>query len=391
MSIMSGSEIIIDVGRLFLPPHQFLTPATVQICDGRFDVLESSGAAVAESGSAGRTRLRFPNGLLLPGLVDLHAHPVTLGSIFGVNADRELLPHGVTTVLSQGDVGALALPAYRASIQEQPAASRIRLALNLSKFGESRTGGCFQSLDDADVDAAVAAVDSARELVWGLSLNVSHFACPQLDPRDVMQRGLEVARRTGRPILYGFRRPEDWPLAEQLQLLRPGDVVTYCFRSQPHCLVRDGHVRPEFWAARERGILFDIGHGRGAFNFAVAETAIADGFFPDTISTDYQAGHVGETPPHTLPLVVSKLIAVGMPEAAAWTAATLTPARILGLDTEVGMQSDWTVLEPTAGSMSDAAGNIRAGSIWQAVLTLRGGVVIDRKPLTVHASPPDGL
>lgn len=38
--------------------------------------------------------------------------------------------------------------------------------------------------------------------------------------------------------------------------------------------------------ARERGVLFDVGHGAGAFNWTVAEQCAKLGFWPDTISTD---------------------------------------------------------------------------------------------------------
>src|SRR5215204_5599819 len=105
---MPASELLIEAGRLFLPGRGFLTDVAVRISDGR--LIEHFSEESPLPAQAGRKK--FPKGLLLPGLADLHAHPVQCGSIFGVNADRELLPHGVTTVLSQGDVGALALANY---------------------------------------------------------------------------------------------------------------------------------------------------------------------------------------------------------------------------------------------------------------------------------------
>ena len=92
----------------------------------------------------------------------------------------------------------------------------------------------------------------------------------------------------------------------------------------------------EVRAARERGILFDVGHGMASLDFGVAEAALADGFPPDTISTDVYQRHLGAVPQHDLPRTISKLIAAGMAETAALAAATARPAAALGLGGEIG-------------------------------------------------------
>ena len=74
---------------------------------------------------------------------------------------------------------------------------------------------------------------------------------------------------------------------EVVSRLRPGDVLTHCFRPFPGAPARgDGAVREEIIAARERGVLFDIGHGKGSFGFATAESMLAAGFKPDCVSSD---------------------------------------------------------------------------------------------------------
>src|SRR5207237_5125701 len=87
----------------------------------------------------------FPDALLLPGLIDLHAHPAREGSRFGVDPDRDILQHGVTTMLSQGDAGASNWPPYRETTIKG-STTRVRLALNLSARGEVSAQGCFASL-----------------------------------------------------------------------------------------------------------------------------------------------------------------------------------------------------------------------------------------------------
>ena len=130
--------------------------------------------------------------------------------------------------------------------------------------------------------------------------------------------------------------PFDWPVEEQFALLRPGDVVTYCFHVGPGGLAPSGRVVDAAWEARERGVKFDIGHGMSSFNFGVAETAVREGFLPDSISTDFYARHARSSPRHDMPRTISKLMAVGMSDAEAFERATLRPAQTLGLDGEAG-------------------------------------------------------
>ena len=90
----------------------------------------------------------------------------------------------------------------------------------------------------------------AARHIWGISVNLSTAGCVGLDPRDVLRDAITAAELTDRPLLYGLRRETtDWPhwsLADQLEQLRPGDVVTYCFHpgieSGAGCIVRDGRV-----------------------------------------------------------------------------------------------------------------------------------------------------
>jgi dihydroorotase len=316
----------------------------------------------------------FPNGIVLPGLVDLHAHPANTGSVFGVSPDTHMLPRGVTTVLSQGDAGADNIDEY---VETTINASRTRvlLAINLSRVGESTTQGCLENLDDADIDACVAATERHREHIPAIAVNVSHHCCGSTDPREAQSRGLEVARQTGLPLLFGLRRPADWPLAEQLALLRPRDIVTYCFRREPHCVVENDHVLPCVLEARQRGVLFDIGHGTASFSLNVAEAAISDGFLPDTISTDLQIRHLDSQPlEHDLPLVMSKLRAAGMPDEDIFASVTSRPAGLLSRDVAVGSAADLTVLtcnEPR--TLTDAHGRTKPGPVWSTIFTMRGG------------------
>ena len=372
-------DLLIRAGRVVCPVAGLDGPGAVAVAEGR---IVAAGPDVA---GAAQGVVEFPDCLLLPGLVDLHAHPALEGSKYGMDPDVELLPRGTTTALSQGDAGAANWHRYRETTIDA-SRCRVRLAINIASAGSSDPGPCFVDARSVDVDACVAAIEDGGERVWGIALDINdpNFAEGSADPTDVIRQTLKTAQRTGRPILYGMRSTAEMSFERQLAPLRPGDVVTYCYRREPHCIIENGRVHPAVRAARERGVLFDLGHGKGSFDFAVAEAALADGFPPDTISSDKYRAHVGDDPPHDLPRTMSKLIAAGMPEADVFAAATIRPARVLGLDDRIGSLApgacaDLCVLKynETAASLVDVDGQHRPGGCWEPVLTVRAGKPIE--------------
>jgi dihydroorotase len=373
-------DLVIQAARVVCPATGLDGPGAVAVVGDR---IAAAGRTVA---GPAREVYRFTDAMLLPGLVDLHAHPARGESKYGLDPDDHLLPYGTTTVLSQGDAGADNWARYRDTVVDG-SRTRVRLALNLSRRGEAMAGGCFESLDDADVAACVRAARDGNGAIWGIAVNVGPIACGATDPRAVLARARAAADAAGLPLLYGSRRADDWSMDEQLALLRPGDVVTYCFNGAPEGLLQGGRVRAAAWAARERGVRFDVGHGMASFSFEVAERAIADGFVPDTISTDRYVRHLAAPPRHDLPRTLAKLVAVGLDERAAFAAVTARPAAILGLGDEVGMLApgacaDLAVLawNPDAAPLRDSAGVERPGGAWEPRLTVRAGIVVPPGP-----------
>ena len=369
-------DLLIRAGRVFCADTGFDGPGAIGIKDDRIMAL---GHDVI--GSAAKI-LEFPDDLLLPGFVDFHAHPAPGHWKYGIDPDLLMLPRGTTTILSQGDAGANNWPLYKKSIIE-PASIRIRMALSPAVNGEEHDGPVYRDFDDLDIDACVRTIEEDGELIWGIAVNVATTVTAD-DARLVMDRVLAMADQTGKPLLYGVRwDPFDWPVEEQLSLLRNGDVVTYSFHVGPGGLAPSGRVLDAAWKAKEQGVKFDIGHGMSSFDFGVAETAVGEGFLPDSISTDFYVRHAHSSPRHDMPRTISKLLAVGMNEADAFERATLRPAQTLGLDEEagtlaIGSGADMAVIRwnPDAAPLIDVAGNERPGGCWEPVLTVRAGKVI---------------
>lgn len=365
-------DLLITAGRVFCAETGLDGPGAVAV---RGDRIVASGQDVR--GAASRT-LDFPDAVLLPGLVDMHAHPSRGGSRFGVDPDAHFLPCGVTTCMSQGDAGALNWPAYRAEVV-RGCRTRVKLALHLSKTGETPPDHCFEHLENADVGVCADTAAAAGDEIWGIAFNTVLEPRLEHDPKEIMRRGIEAAERSGRPILYGPRFNVDFPLTEQLACLRAGDVFTYTFSPRPDNIIQGGRVRRAVREARDRGILFDGCHGAQSFSFAHAEPAIAEGFYPDTISTDQYIAHVGADPPHHLPRTMSKYIAAGMPEAEVFARATARPAELLGLKGEVGTLApgacaDLAVLQwNPEGRLRDVLDVARPGGSWEPLATVKSG------------------
>ena len=153
-------------------------------------------------------------------------------------------------------------------------------------------------------------------------------------PLSALDAARRVADATGAPIAVHISVAPP-PLEEVLARLGPGDIITHCFT--PHdqrILDSSGHLLPAVRSARERGVLFDVGHGSGSFSFEVARRALEQGFLPDTISTDlYHANLNG--PVWDLPTTLTKFLALGVPLMDVLQRATCNPARALG-EPEVG-------------------------------------------------------
>jgi dihydroorotase len=116
---------------------------------------------------------------------------------------------------------------------------------------------------------------------------------------------------------------------EVVSQLRPGDVLTHCFRPFPNApCTRDGKVKPEVLAARERGVYFDVGHGKGSFSWKSGRAMLAAGFLPDTISSDIHVLCI-DGPVYDQVTTLSKFLALGMSLPDVIAASTINAAKIL--------------------------------------------------------------
>jgi dihydroorotase len=350
-------------------------------------------AAVAPSIPADRAvqRIDVAGKLVTPGLIDLHTHLCPhLG--LGLPAD-ELVPiTATTTAVSAGDAGAHTFGNFRHGVVPQ---SRTRLFgfIHIASIGLAGglAPGEMLNIDYANVDVCAKAVAENVDLVLGVKVRITDSVVGQngLEPLRRAIRAAEMAGKQFRVMCHIGAAPGN--LSDLLDLLRPGDILTHAFSGAGNNTVQNARVLPAALAAKQRGVIIDVGHGGGSFDFTVCEPAMQQGFGPDTISSDIHAVSINTPGYPTLPWVMSKFLALGMPLEEVVARATSEPGRIIGkvpgLGTlAVGAPADLAVFDLIDGPVEfvDTRNNKRSGTRKLVpVLTVRGGRPYGRPPLPI--------
>jgi dihydroorotase len=175
-------------------------------------------------------------------------------------------------------------------------------------------------------------------------------------------------------------------MIEILDLLRPGDILTHAFSGAGNNTVQNGRVLPAALAAKQRGVVFDVGHGGGSFDFTVAEVAIPGGCTPDTISSDIHVFSGNSPGVPFLPNVMSKFMAMGFPLEQVVAMATIAPAKIIDRAPKIGTlqtgaPGDVAIMELVEGPVTfvDTRNNKREGKAHlKPVQTVINGVPFGR-------------
>lgn len=289
--------------------------------------------------------------IVCPGLIDLHTHVYWGGTSLGVDAEQIAMRSGTTTFVDAGSAGAGNLAGFRKHVVE-PATPRILAFLNISfpgiyAFSKTVMVGECEDLRLLDARECCAVAQQNLDLVVGIKARVGARAGGSSGVAP-LQLAVEVADELDVPVMAHIDFPPP-TRQEVLSCLRPGDILTHCFRPFPNAPVtRDNQIRAEIIEARERGIVFDIGHGFGGFSFKSARAMLAEGIMPDVISSDVHVLCV-DGPAHDVLAVMSKFMALGMPLVDVIRAATQNPAKALRRDDlgtlRPGAAGDATIIE----------------------------------------------
>jgi dihydroorotase len=389
MSPSDKFDLVIKGGDVLDPSQSLRGRRDIGI---RFGVVE---AVEAEIPAERALRVLDASGkLVTPGLVDLHCHVYPYGSALGIPAD-ELVPHQCTTTcVSAGDAGANNFAAFRRHIVAQTR-TRLYAFVHIANAGLTPFPVAeLYNIDFAQVDVCARAVGENADMVLGVKVRMSENVIAK-HGTEPLKRAILACEKSGSPakVMCHIGGVENVGLMSQiLDLLRPGDILTHSYSGAPNLagaftnIVQDGRLLPAALAAKQRSVMFDVGHGGGSFDYTMAEPAIAQGCPPDTISSDI---HVfsGNTPgmPY-LTWVMSKFMGLGFSLEQVVAMATVNPAKIINrlpkLGTlQVGAPGDVAIMELVEAPVSfvDTRNNRREGRVaLKPVQTVTAGVPFGR-------------
>ena len=377
-------DLLLHGGRVIDPANQIDGLQDIAIKDGKI-ALVAPGISKSEAAQC----VGVSGLVVTPGILDIHTHVYTFRSsssnyVEGVNADAHLLASGVTTTVDVGTAGWQHFLDFKENIIDR-AKVRILALINIARCGMVDASS-EQNITDMQPGVAASLAQAYPDIIVGIK--TAHYWTKE--PFDALhppwasvERAVEAGELCGLPVMVDFwpRLPER-PYPELiLSKLRPGDIHTHVFAQQFPIVNDKGKVNDFMFAARERGVIFDLGHGAGSFWFRNAVPAFKDGFPPDSLSTDLHMGNING-PVLSMQLTMSKFLSMGMPLVEVVQRSTTNPARYISrpeLGTlSPGAEADVAVFRLLEGSFSFAdCGKARMDGQYrlECQLTLRHGQV----------------
>jgi dihydroorotase len=319
-----------------------------------------------------------------PGLVDMHVHAYAgTGERDSYAGDNSVYPDGftfrvgVTTVADAGGSGWRNFEDFKQRIIDR---SKTRVLAFLNIVGAGMRGPAFENnLEDMQAAPAADMALKHKGLIVGFKL--AHYAGPGW---VAVERAVEAGTKANIPVMvdFGDKRPDRPSSVLWTQKLRPGDIYTHCYSGVRDELGADGRVNPAMIAGRQRGVIFDVGHGGGSFAWRVAVPALKQGFLPDSISTDLHVGSMNAGMKDMLN-VMDKFLAMGVSVDEVIRRSTWNPAREIQHEElgnlSAGAPADVAVLSLETGrfGFTDMYGaRLQATQKLVCEITIRNGKVV---------------
>lgn len=372
-------DMLLKGGRVIDPKNHINALMDVAVKDGKI-------AAVAPNLPASdAAQVLDVTGLLVtPGLVDIHTHlftttitPDAWAGDNSVRPDDFSFRTGVTTMADAGSAGWRNFDFFKLTVIDR-AKTRVFAFINIAGLG-MLTNIVEQHAEDMKPEEVARLAKKYPDIVVGVK--TAHWEAPTWTAVD---KALEAGRLMNKPVMvdFGYFRPERpyWQLVTQK--LRPGDISTHAFRATVPWVDAQGKVYAYQKQARERGVLFDTGHGGGSFAWRNAVPATAQGYYPDSISTDLHTDSMNGAM-MDMPTTMSKFLAMGMPLEEVILRSTWRPAQVIHHEEvghlTVGADADIAALSLNDGQfnfMDSDHGTFPGKQRFRAELTIRAGKVV---------------
>jgi len=412
-------DLLLRGGRVIDPASGRDGIADIGIIDSRIAAIEPS-----DSGDLAQQVIDVAGKIVTAGMIDTHAHVYQhVTGRFGLNADMVGVQSGVTTVVDQGGPSCMTIPGFRHFVVEQ-SATRVLCFISAYLVG-GLEGHLYPSLygpDQVDVKATVRAARANADIVRGVKAHAEIGGASRWG-LEVIKLGKRISSELGVPLYIHLG--QIWPVKDGatidpdevvralMPLMEPGDVLAHPFTRHPGGFVSatTGEVHPVVWAALERGVTVDVGHG-SHFSFEMARRTIAAGIRPHTLGADMHgynvrvpgdrdAGSREENPffgvaPFNLTHAMTELLALGMSLPDVVATVTSNPARMLQMQDRIGAllpgrEADISVLDLLRGrfTLSDNSGEkVIAQEMLTPAFAIRAGRMV---PADSALIPPPAL
>lgn len=323
--------------------------------------------------------------LVLPGLIDFHAHLFFLGADNGVPPDLAMLPCGVTTAIDAGSAGASNYELFHRTVVVNSLV-RIKSFLNVASLG--LTTFMHPETTDPhyfDKDKIYSLFNTYSDEIIGLKVRQSKEIVEELCLKPLIST-VTLASELSCPVVVHTTNP-CVSVKELVNQLRPNDVYAHVYQGVGNDIIGiDGAVDPAIKEARLRGVVFDAANGLNNFSLDVAKQALADGFYPDVISSDLTTLTWNKPPVYGLPYIMSKYLNMGLSLNDIIAACTAKPARLMRMEGQIGTLAQGAYadvaifrLEKQREVFTDVHGSNFTGSMMLIPeITIRNGIIVFR-------------
>jgi dihydroorotase len=377
LAAQTNYDLLLQGGRVIDPKNATDARMDLAIANGRI-----ARVAAAIPASEARRVINVSGLLVTPGLIDIHVHVYqrpenrALDHDSSVQTDAHTFRSGVTTVVDAGTSGWRTFPDFKARVIDK-SQTRVLALLNISGGGMGT--GKEDELTEIDAEAAARTAKANRNVIVGFKS--AHYAGPGWES---VEAAVKAGKDADMPVMVDFGYLNQVRSLPTLLLdkLRVGDIYTHCYSGHREELLADSKVNPAIFAARKRGIIFDVGFGAGSFYWYVAAPAIQQGFVPDSISTDLHTGSMNSGL-KSMVNAMSSVLNLGPRIEQVIAMSTWNPAREIKRtelgNLDVGSEADVAVLRVDKGQFGfiDSAGAGYSGDqMIVAELTVRRGRVV---------------
>ncbi len=377
-------DLLLKGGHVIDPKNNIDSKMDVAITNGKISKVAANIPTTSSKKSVDVSGL-----YVTPGIIDMHVHvfqgndpdSYIANGHTSVPADAFSFRAGVTTMVDAGSSGWRNFRQFKEQTIDR-SQTRVLALLNIVGTGMF---GRFEEQDVSDMNPVMTA-NMIKQMFPNIIVGIksAHYwgDFTQVD------RAVEAGTLADVPVMvdFGEHTPPNSIESLFMEHLRPGDMFTHTYSYGPKnretVVDENGKVKPFVFEAQKRGIIFDVGHGGGAFSWRQAIPSIEQGFKPNVISTDLHTESMNGGM-KDMSNVMSKFLNIGMTLKDVILRSTWSPANVIKRPDlghlSVGSEADVAVFnlkEGNFGFVDIRRTKLNGTKKLEAELTVRAGRIV---------------